>query len=183
MKRMFKRMLVRMLFNKRQRIVIWNALNYSNHRYIRRGNVNGAVMVKTVINEINPFMGVDTMTFTAKEVNGIVKSVSENVAKAVRKSEQKREEAKQRGIAVGTVISREKCEACDHKDQCIVYDACFGNNAPAPEDHTDADLTQQEAEEKGLVEKKEEETASGDATSSEQSRGEAETQEPAASAE
>ena len=127
-------------------------------------------------------MGVDTMTFTAKEVNGIVKSVSENVAKAVRKSEKKREEAKHRGIAVGTVISREKCEACDHKDQCIVYDACFGNNAPVPEDHTDADLTQQEAEEKGLVEKKEE-TASGDATSSEQSHGEAETQEPAASAE
>lgn len=47
----FKKQIFKMLFNKRQRAIIWQAVLFSEHTYRRRGNVNGAATVLTVINE------------------------------------------------------------------------------------------------------------------------------------
>lgn len=71
----FKKQIFKMLFNKRQRAVIWQAVLFSEHTYRRRGNVNGAATVLTVINETEKTFGFDKRHFTKEEVDNIVAGV------------------------------------------------------------------------------------------------------------
>ena len=64
-----------MLFNKRQRAIIWQAILFSEHTYKRRGNVNAAATVQTVINETEKIFGFDKPHFTKEEVDDIVAGV------------------------------------------------------------------------------------------------------------
>lgn len=48
MKRL-KRFILSLLLTKQERVMIWNALWFSNHTYRRRGNVDGAAAVQMVM--------------------------------------------------------------------------------------------------------------------------------------
>ena len=67
-----KRFIYNRLFNKRQRRVIWQALLYSEYRYKRRGNTDGAAYVRTVINETVKTAGTKQRTYLESEVDAIV---------------------------------------------------------------------------------------------------------------
>ena len=71
----FKKRIFKMLFNKRQRAIIWQAILFSEHTYKRRGNVNAAASVQTVINETEKIFGFDKSHFTKEEVDEIVAGV------------------------------------------------------------------------------------------------------------
>lgn len=71
----FKKQIFKMLFTKRQRAIIWQAVLFSEHTYRRRGNVNGAATVQTVINETEKTFGFDKRHFTKEEVDNIVAGV------------------------------------------------------------------------------------------------------------
>lgn len=71
----FKKQIFKMLFNKRQRAIIWQAVLFSEHTYRRRGNVNAAAAVQTVINETEKTFGFDKCHFTKEEVDNIVAGV------------------------------------------------------------------------------------------------------------
>ena len=71
----FKKRILKMLFNKRQRAIIWQAILFSEHTYKRRGNVNAAATVQTVINETEKIFGFDKSHFTKEEVDDIVAGV------------------------------------------------------------------------------------------------------------
>lgn len=45
-----KRFILSLLLTKQERVMIWNALWFSNHTYRRRGNVDGAAAVQMVMN-------------------------------------------------------------------------------------------------------------------------------------
>lgn len=59
-------------------------------------------------------------------------------------------------LAVGTVVTREKCDACEHKDECKIHDILFkekeepeapeGGEEEAPEGDRDTVGTASEAE-------------------------------------
>lgn len=70
-----KKRIFKMLFNKRQRAIIWQAILFSEHTYKRRGNVNAAASVQTVINETEKIFGFDKSNFTKEEVDEIVAGV------------------------------------------------------------------------------------------------------------
>lgn len=142
-----KRFIFNRLFNKRQRRIIWQALLYSEYRYERRGNVDAAARVKTVINETIKVAGVKQEKFYESEVAEIVKREVTAVAEdAKKKIENAYNEGKKAGINqaisemekkekqdVGTKIlvgfakpievDLEKCEDCEHKDDCAVKSA------------------------------------------------------------
>lgn len=71
----FKKRIFKTLFNKRQRAIIWQAILFSEHTYKRRGNVNAAANVQTVINETEKIFGFDKPHFTKEEVDEIVDGV------------------------------------------------------------------------------------------------------------
>ncbi len=71
----FKKRIFKTLFNKRQRAIIWQAILFSEHTYKRRGNVNAAASVQTVINETEKIFGFDKPHFTKEEVDEIVAGV------------------------------------------------------------------------------------------------------------
>lgn len=145
-----KRFIFNRLFNKRQRRIIWQALLYSEYRYERRGNVDAAACVKTVINETVKVIGVKQEKFYESEVAEIVKrevtAVVEDAKKkienaynegkkaginqAISEMEKKAEQEKQDvgakiivGLAKPIEIDLEKCEDCEHKDDCAVKSA------------------------------------------------------------
>ena len=76
-----KRFIYNRLFNKRQRFAIWQAVLFSEYAYRRRGNVDGAAYVRTVINEVAPIAATKQRLFTADEVDAIVKARVSEVIK------------------------------------------------------------------------------------------------------
>lgn len=70
-----KKFLLKLLFNKRQREIIWQAMIFSEHTYRRRGNINNAAVVQTVINETESAFNVVKNTYTKEEVDFIVANV------------------------------------------------------------------------------------------------------------
>lgn len=76
MKRL-KRFILSLLLTKQERVMIWNALWFSNHTYRRRGNVDGAAAVQMVMNSTEHVLGVNKKTFTKEEVDQIIKDVLE----------------------------------------------------------------------------------------------------------
>ncbi len=77
----FKKFILSMLLNKRERIVIWNALWFSNHTYRRRGDINGAISVSQVMKDVEYILGVTSQRYTKEDVDKIVNKVIENISK------------------------------------------------------------------------------------------------------
>lgn len=64
-----------LLLSKKQRDVIWQAMIFSEYTYRRRGNVDAAAVVQTVINETKSTFGVVKDKYTQEEVDFIVANV------------------------------------------------------------------------------------------------------------
>ena len=166
-----KRFIFNRLFNKRQRRIIWQALLYSEYRYERRGNVDAAARVKTVINETVRIAGLKQQKFYESEVAEIVKKEVSAVAEDAKKRiENAYQEGRAAGIrqAVGEIenkskssdksgdelkivvsfvkpieVDLEKCEDCEHKDDCPVKSA-LENSEDGGEKHEDEDTEEAE---------------------------------------
>ena len=140
-----KNLVFKAFLNKEQRAVIYQALIYSEHVYKRRGNVDKAVKVKSVIEQTRKLFGFSN-TFTEEEVTNIVENVRKDNEKLLADTfnrgaavaEQKLREAFAAGFnsclkkvredsakhleLLGTVNLND-CEKCEHKDDCLVRKA------------------------------------------------------------
>lgn len=139
----FKNLLTKLLFSKKQRNAIWRALVYSEYKYRQRGNVDAAVAVHTVMNEVEVKLGIVPQKFTKSEVDRIVNSVlsdskkhqeSAYLAGIQHGKKQVYDKIKNlpevsTGLVVGTVIDPGKCENCEHKEGCIVGSAIIEEEA------------------------------------------------------
>lgn len=123
-----KKFLLKLLLNKKQREIIWQAMIFSEYTYRRRGNVDGAAVVQTVINETQSAFGVVKDTYSKEEVDYIVaqvikdtraeseKTIKDAYKKGVDSCRQELETAYKKGVddtmakiaAVGIVVSKIK---------------------------------------------------------------------------
>lgn len=140
-----KNLAFKAFLNKEQRAVIYQALLYSEHVYKRRGNVDKAVKVKSVVEQTRKLFGFSN-TFTEEEVTNIVDNVrkdnekllADTFKKGAAVAEEKLKEAFAAGFnsclkkvredsakhleLLGTVNLND-CEKCEHKDDCLVRKA------------------------------------------------------------
>lgn len=91
---LIKNICLRIALNKEQRVVVWNALAYSDHTYRRRGNVDRAVVTTAVMSQVEKAFGVTGKKFSNEEVAAMLDEFSRRV-KVDRKIEL--EDAYQRG--------------------------------------------------------------------------------------
>lgn len=148
-----KRLAVKAIFSKEQRAVIAKSIAYSEHKYRQHGDVDGAIKVGIVRKEVDKaFVVKNNRKYSAKEVAMIVdchvdaaiRATIDTFAEKKRQSEANKD-CKTGTLAVGTVVIREKCDACEHKDDCgnencekrdkcgRQYDKCPSHTAPTPE--------------------------------------------------
>lgn len=117
----FKKRIFKMLFNKRQRAIIWQAILFSEHTYKRRGNVNAAATVQTVINETEKIFGFDKSHFTKEEVDEIVAGVlnegKAHIQDAFRKGTEVAEEKIKEAYNAGFKRCIEEIEKRTEKDE------------------------------------------------------------------
>lgn len=128
-----KRLAVKAIFSKEQRAVIAQSIAYSEHKYRQHGDVDGAIKVGIVRKEVDKaFVVKNNRKYSAKEVAMIVdrhvdatiRATIDAFAEKKRQSEANKD-CKTGTLAVGTVVTREKCDACEHKDECGIYGILF----------------------------------------------------------
>ena len=113
MKKFIKKILFNLLLTKKQKEVIFKAIVYSEYKYRQRGNVNMAVNVHIVFDELSPFLGLK-QTYTREEVDAIVdrlideKSANEskNLKDAYNKGCRDAMERIQKDLKNGLVVSK-----------------------------------------------------------------------------
>jgi hypothetical protein len=167
----FKRIMMSLLLSKQERVMIWNALWFSNHTYRRRGNVDGAAAVQIVMNSTEHVLGVNKKTFTKEEVDQIVKDVVEASQKAtsdvighiVNREFKKGYKAGQKAmgeeiekyadtlrpfgesekidfaVVPGMELDKEKCDVCENKKDCIIYQMVFNHDSEEEKAETKED--------------------------------------------
>lgn len=139
-----KRLAVKAIFSKEQRAVIAQSIAYSEHKYRQHGDVDGAVKVGIVRKEVEKaFVVKNNRKYSANEVAMIVDRHVEAVVRATidafndkkRQADEANKDSSTGTLAVGTVVTREECDACEHKDECGIYGILFkGKEEPeAPE--------------------------------------------------
>lgn len=116
-----KRLALRALLSKEQRAVIMNSVAYSEHKYRVHSDVDGAIRVGIIRKELEHVISVPEPKFTKTQVDRIVKAVLCDFADWLRKKEGKT------CVAVGTVVEKEKCDKCEHRDECEVRKALFND--------------------------------------------------------
>lgn len=67
-----KTIALRIALNRKQRLVIWNALQYSDHKYREHGDIDRAVVTTATAAEVERAFGIARHRFTEKEVSAIV---------------------------------------------------------------------------------------------------------------
>ena len=77
-----KKFLIRLIFNKRQREIIWNAIVFSQHTYKRRGDIDNASEVGVVINETEKLFTKKEPKFTLSQVKAFVNKMQEEMLQA-----------------------------------------------------------------------------------------------------
>lgn len=138
-----KRLAVKAIFSKEQRAVIAQSIAYSEHKYRQHGDVDGAIKVGIVRKAVEKaFVVKNNRKYSAKEVAMIVERYVEATVRATIDmfTEKKRQDEANKDcstgtLAVGTVVTREKCDACGHNDECGIHGILFkGKEEPeAPE--------------------------------------------------
>ena len=150
-----KRLALKAIFTKEQRVVIWNALQYSFYRYDKSGDIKRAIRVGKVIDSVDSVFHDNRKKYSESEVANIVKRTIDDTIKAVREVLKERKAVKKNGECVevhlmpGAVLDREKCEKCEHKDKCQVRRFVFDEEKEqesAPEGECDTVGTQAAAE-------------------------------------
>lgn len=74
-----KNICLRVALNKEQRLVIWNALQYSDYKYRQNGNIDRAVVTSTVIAQTEKRFGVSGKKYTKEEVNAMLNEVARRI--------------------------------------------------------------------------------------------------------
>ena len=113
MKKFIKKILFNLLLTEKQKEVIFKAIVYSEYKYRQRGNVNMAVNVHIVFDELSPFLGLK-QTYTREEVDAIVDRLmdernaneSKNLKDAYNKGCRDATERIQKDMNNGIVISK-----------------------------------------------------------------------------
>lgn len=130
-----KKFLIKLLFNKRQRMTMWHALVYSAYKYRKHGNVDAAVKVQMVMDEVQNKLGIVPTTFTKDEVDKIVNGVMNDAKKmeqnaynagvkqGINQANENKDKPVVSMIGVGSVVDLNKCEKCESKDGCIIYNS------------------------------------------------------------
>ena len=151
---LIKTICLRIALNKEQRLVIWNALAYSDHTYRRRGNIERAVVTSTVMDKTEKRFGVTGKKFTKEEVTAILEDFARKV-KQDRKEEL--EEAYQsgrddairemlenlrhgRGLVIGEIVEVEEVpeEEKEHVEQESPAEGTDAHKAPKQEEEAHA---------------------------------------------
>lgn len=113
MKKFIKKILFNLLLTKKQKEVLFKAIVYSEYKYRQRGNVNMAVNVHVVFDELSPFLGLKH-TYTREEVDAIVDRLmyersaneSKNLKDAYNKGCRDAIECIQKDLKNGIVVSK-----------------------------------------------------------------------------
>lgn len=152
-----KRLALKAIFTKEQRVVIWNALQYSFYRYDKNGNTKRAIRVGKVIDSVDSVFHDNRKKYSEREVANIVKGTIDNTIKAVSEVLKERKAAKKDGGCVevhlmpGAVLDREKCEKCKHKDECqvrhLVFDEEQETETASDKDNTETEKTAEQGTE------------------------------------
>lgn len=112
MKKFIKKILFNLLLTKKQKEVLFKAIVYSEYKYRQRGNVNMAVNVHVVFDELSPFLGLKP--YTREEVDAIVDRLmyersaneSKNLKDAYNKGCRDAIECIQKDLKNGIVVSK-----------------------------------------------------------------------------
>ena len=80
-----KKFFLGLIMNSRQREIVWNAIVFSAHTYLRRGNTTQAANVQTVMNEVGPMFGVKTV-YTKEQVDKLLEQASKETREAMEQS-------------------------------------------------------------------------------------------------
>lgn len=97
---LIKKICLRVALNREQRLVIWNALQFSDYTYRKRGNIDRAVGTSTVIAKTEGAFGVNAKHFTKEEVNAMLDAHSRRVVAAMKQEVQDAyQDGRQDGIA------------------------------------------------------------------------------------
>ena len=97
-----KKAFLRIALNRKQRVVLWNALLFSDYKYRCRGMVDRAVVTSTVLSQVEKLFGVNKKKFNMDEVNAIIDDFYKEIKN---KQEKKLEEAYQDGVQEGIYIA------------------------------------------------------------------------------
>lgn len=79
-----ERKVLKEIFNKNERNVIFNALCYSCQRYKKQGRIDEAVKVQSVINHVYDAFGIANLKYTKEEVDKIVDNAMEHSVRKVK---------------------------------------------------------------------------------------------------
>ena len=148
-----KRLALKAIFTKEQRVVIWNALQYSFYRYDKSGNTKRAIRVGKVIDSVDSVFHDNRKKYSEREVANII----DDTIKAVCEVLKERKAAKKSGGCVevhlmpGAVLDREKCEKCEHKDECqvrhLVFDEEQETETTSDKENTETEKTAEQGTE------------------------------------
>lgn len=139
-----KKLLVKAIFNERQRNTIMHAIEYSEYKYKKHGKVDQAVRVGVVKEEVKDIFSVKPATpkiYSETEVNNVVSGAILHTLDSV--TTVFKNILKQRGVEgvyvelkPGVVLDRAKCEACEHKDECELKKQVFDEEESGDENET-----------------------------------------------
>ena len=103
----FKTLALRIALNREQRLVIWNALQYSDRKYRRRNDIDRALGTSAVIKQLNKAFGIKSRNYTSEEVDLLLHAYADREKEEIKKSITK---AYEKGIreGVGRVVSAMK---------------------------------------------------------------------------
>ena len=121
----FRKLVLRVALNREQRIIIWRALIYSEHKYRQHGNANWAIAVGAITAQVKEIFGVE---LTQEEINAVYKAVYDATCNARRSRSERviqevnRQSRRGKGLSVGDVVEIEEA-----------VDAAGGENASGAE--------------------------------------------------
>lgn len=125
-----KNICLRLALNKEQRLVIWNALQYSDYHYRKNHQTDNAVVTTSVLKAVEKAFGVTGKKYSAGEVNEMLQRM---VLQAKQKAEKEVADAYQRGRQEGIA---ELLDNIQHGKGLVVGDIILveeGNDAPEEE--------------------------------------------------
>jgi len=116
-----KKILVKLLFNRYQRAILWQALSFSNHTYERRGHRTAAIATRKVMNEVASFLAPKPKPLTKEEVEEIVHGIIEEFVDKNEVTDVRHENILNELIKSARVIDPKECENCTHRDKCVLF--------------------------------------------------------------
>lgn len=148
-----KRLALKAIFTKEQRVVIWNALQYSFYRYDKSGNTKRAIRVGKVIDSVDSVFHDNRKKYSEREVANIIDDTIKAVCEVLneRKAEKKDGGCVEVHLMPGAVLDREKCEKCEYKDECqvrhLVFDEEQETETTSDKENTETEKTAEQGTE------------------------------------